>query len=198
VIGIWLNSQWGKYLPKVQSVHIENVVASVAIDQKIDLEKIARAALNVEYDPEQFPGLVYRLEKPKTATLIFGSGKMVCTGGKSEKEVHKAVNIIIKDLRDAGIIDTDSEPIIQIQNIVASASLGADLNLELAAYTLPNVMYEPEQFPGLIYRMKNPKVVLLLFTTGKLVVTGAKKEEEIYAAVDNVLNTLTELGITRR
>jgi transcription initiation factor TFIID TATA-box-binding protein len=185
-------------LPKVQSVHIENVVASVAIDQKINLEKIARAALNVEYDPEQFPGLVYRLEKPKTATLIFSSGKMVCTGGKSEKEVHKAVNIIIKDLRDAGIIDTNSEPIIQIQNIVASASLGADLNLELAAYTLPNVMYEPEQFPGLIYRMKNPKVVLLLFTTGKLVVTGAKKEEEIYAAVDNVLNTLTELGITHR
>ncbi|MEM2134204.1 MAG: TATA-box-binding protein [Candidatus Jordarchaeaceae archaeon] len=185
-------------MPKVQFVHIENVVASVTINQKIDLEKIARATLNVEYDPEQFPGLVYRLEKPKTATLIFSSGKMVCTGAKSEKEVHKAVNLILKDLRDVGIIDVNSEPIIQIQNIVASASLGADLNLELAAYTLPNVMYEPEQFPGLIYRMKNPKVVLLLFTTGKLVVTGAKREEEIYTAVENVLNTLTELGITRK
>ncbi|MBS7251619.1 MAG: TATA-box-binding protein, partial [Candidatus Freyarchaeota archaeon] len=160
--------------------------------------KTARATLNVEYDPEQFPGLVYRLEKPKTATLIFSSGKMVCTGAKSEKEVHKAVNLILKDLRDVGIIDVNSEPIIQIQNIVASASLGTDLNLELAAYTLPNVMYEPEQFPGLIYRMKNPKVVLLLFTTGKLVVTGAKREEEIYTAVENVLNTLTELDITRK
>lgn len=185
-------------MPKVQFVHIENVVASVTINQKIDLEKIAKATLNVEYDPEQFPGLVYRLEKPKTATLIFSSGKMVCTGAKSEKEVHKAVNLILKDLQDVGIIDVNSEPIIQIQNIVASASLGADLNLELAAYTLPNVMYEPEQFPGLIYRMKNPKVVLLLFTTGKLVVTGAKREEEIYTAVENVLNTLTELGITRK
>ncbi|MGQ9720783.1 MAG: TATA-box-binding protein [Candidatus Jordarchaeum sp.] len=184
-------------MPKVQFVHIENVVASVTIDQKIDLEKIARSVLNVEYDPEQFPGLVYRLEKPKTATLIFNSGKMVCTGAKSEKEVHKAVNLIVKELQEAGIIDTTSEPLIQIQNIVASASLGTDLNLELAAYTLPDVMYEPEQFPGLIYRMKNPKVVILLFTTGKLVCTGAKKEEEIYTAVENVLKTLTELGITR-
>ncbi len=184
-------------MPKVQFVHIENVVASVTIDQKIDLEKIARSVLNVEYDPEQFPGLVYRLEKPKTATLIFNSGKMVCTGAKSEKEVHKAVNRIVKELQEAGIIDTTSEPIIQIQNIVASASLGTDLNLELAAYTLPDVMYEPEQFPGLIYRMKVPKVVILLFTTGKLVCTGAKKEEEIYTAVENVLKTLTELGITR-
>lgn len=184
-------------MPKVEFVHIENVVASVTLDQKIDLEKVARTALNVEYDPEQFPGLVYRLEKPKTATLIFSSGKMVSTGSKSEKEVRKAVNIIVNELREAGVIDTTTEPVIQIQNIVASASLGTDLNLELAAYTLPDVMYEPEQFPGLIYRMKNPKVVLLLFTTGKLVCTGAKKEEEIYTAVENVLNTLTERGITR-
>ena len=184
-------------MPTIQFIHIENVVASVTIDQKIDLEKIARSILNVEYDPEQFPGLVYRLEKPNTATLIFNYGQMVCTGAKSEKEVHKAVNRIVKELREAGIIDTTSEPVIQIQNIVASASLGTDLNLELAAYTLPDVMYEPEQFPGLIYRMKNPKVVILLFTTGKLVCTGAKREEEIYTAVENVLKTLTELGITR-
>lgn len=184
-------------MPKVEFIHIENVVASVTLDQKIDLEKVARVTLNVEYDPEQFPGLVYRLEKPKTATLIFSSGKMVCAGSKSEKEVHRAVDTILKELREIGVIDTDTKPVIQVQNIVASASLGTDLNLELAAYTLPNVMYEPEQFPGLIYRMKKPKVVLLLFTTGKLVCTGAKKEEEIYTAVESVLNTLTELGITR-
>jgi transcription initiation factor TFIID TATA-box-binding protein len=184
-------------MPKVEFIHIENVVASVTLDQKIDLKKVARIALNVEYDPGQFPGLVYRLEKPKTATLIFSSGKMVCAGSKSEKEAHKAVNIIVNELREAGIIDTPTEPVIQVQNIVASASLGTELDLELAAYTLSDVMYEPEQFPGLIYRMKNPKVVLLLFTTGKLVCTGAKKEEEIYTAVKSVLNTLVEQGITR-
>nr|MDO8081447.1 TATA-box-binding protein [Candidatus Freyarchaeota archaeon] len=184
-------------MPKVEFVHIENVVASVTLDQRIDLEKVARSVLNVEYDPEQFPGLVYRLEKPKTATLIFSSGKMVCTGSKSEKDVYKAVNSIVTELREAGIVDTTKEPVIQVQNIVASASLGTALNLELAAYTLPDVMYEPEQFPGLIYRMKDPKVVLLLFTTGKLVITGAKREDEIYTAVENVLKTLTELGITR-
>ncbi|WXG40055.1 MAG: TATA-box-binding protein [Candidatus Freyarchaeum deiterrae] len=184
-------------MPKVQYVHIENVVASVTIDQRIDLKKITSSKLNVEYDPEQFPGLVYRLEKPKTATLIFSSGKMVCTGSKSAKDVYRAVDLILADLREAGIVETTKEPVIQVQNIVASASLGTPLNLELAAYTLSDVMYEPEQFPGLIYRMKDPKVVLLLFTTGKLVVTGAKKEEEIYTAVDNVLKTLMDLGITQ-
>ena len=93
-------------MPKVQFVHIENVVASVTIEQRIDLQKIARTVINTEYDPEQFPGLVYRLEKPKTATLIFSSGKMVCTGSKSAEEVYRAVNLIVSDLREAGIVDT--------------------------------------------------------------------------------------------
>jgi hypothetical protein len=84
-----------------------------------------------------------------------------------------------------------------VQNIVASASLGAELNLELAAYSLENVMYEPEQFPGLIYRMKDPKVVILLFGSGKLVCTGAKKEEDVYRAVNNVMKTLLDLGIMK-
>lgn len=154
-------------LPKPK-IRIENVVASVAVNQRIDLDKVARSLLNVEYDPEQFPGLVYRLKKPKTATLIFSSGKMVCTGAKSEAEAGRAVHRIVEHLREAGIQIT-GEPIITVQNIVASASLGAELNLELAAYSLENVMYEPEQFPGLIYRMKEPKVVILLFGSGKLV-----------------------------
>ncbi|MEM4810561.1 MAG: TATA-box-binding protein [Thermofilum sp.] len=142
----------------------------------------------------EFPGLVLRLIRPKTATLIFSSGKMVCTGAKSEAEVYKAVKSIVKLLKQYGI-DIRNEPIIEIQNIVASANLRASVDLEKAAFMLENAMYEPEQFPGLIYRMREPKVVLLIFSSGKVVCTGAKKEEEVREAVMKVYNTLKEYGV---
>lgn len=176
------------------SVNIENVVASVVLNQKIDLDLIAKTIKGVEYNPEQFPGLVFRLSKPKTATLIFNSGKMVCTGAKGEKDARKAINTIIKRLKDIGIPLT-GEPEIRVQNIVASASLGVNLDLDKAAQVLPNTMYEPEQFPGLIFRMDDPEVVLLLFSSGKLVCTGAKKEEEVYRAVEKINKLLHEKGI---
>lgn len=176
------------------TVRIENVVASVVLDQYIDLEAITRSIPNVDYNPDQFPGLVYRLNRPKTATLIFSSGKMVCTGAKSEKDVKRAVKKIITTLRSKGIVIV-GKPKIQIQNIVASANLGIGVNLEKATLLLENVMYEPEQFPGLIYRMDDPKVVLLLFSSGKMVCTGAKKEEEVYIAVDKIHKRLKELDL---
>lgn len=171
---------------------IENVVASVTLNQKLNLEKIAERVPNAEYSPEQFPGLVLRIQKPKTATLIFSSGKMVCTGAKSEKEVRKAVNTIISLLRSYGI-EITGEPIIEIQNIVASANLKAMVDLEKAAYLLENSMYEPEQFPGLIYRMDNPKVVLLIFSSGKVVCTGARREEEVREAINKLYQKLDEI-----
>ncbi len=182
-----------KIMPK-PSVRIENVVASVVLDQYIDLEAITRSIPNVDYNPDQFPGLVFRLNRPKTATLIFSSGKMVCTGAKSEKDVKKAVKKIISTLKSKGIVIV-GKPKITIQNIVASANLRAQVNLEKAALLLENVMYEPEQFPGLIYRMDDPKVVLLLFSSGKMVCTGAKKEEEVYIAVQKIHKKLKELGL---
>ncbi|MHA1137586.1 MAG: TATA-box-binding protein [Candidatus Thorarchaeota archaeon] len=175
---------------------IENVVASVVFNQSFDLDEIAATMPNVEFDPEQFPGLVYRLKKPKTATLVFTTGKMVCTGAKSEKEARRAVHKIVKLVNDAGI-SMSRKPIITVQNIVASASLGAELNLELAAMKLENTLYEPEQFPGLIYRMRDPKVVILLFGSGKLVITGAKFEPQIDEAALKVMDRLLELGVMR-
>jgi len=139
----------------------------------------------VEYRPEQFPGLVFRLKKPKTATLIFNSGKMVCTGAKSEKEARGAVMKVIRELKKNGIVII-SKPELKIQNIVASANLGGMIDLEKSAFTLGKTMYEPEQFPGLIYRMAVPKVVILLFASGKLVCTGAKQEEDVYRAVEKL------------
>jgi transcription initiation factor TFIID TATA-box-binding protein len=170
-------------VPKSKAIiNIENVVASATLNQKVDLNAVVKSYPGVEYRPEQFPGLVFRLKRPKTATLIFNSGKMVCTGAKSEKEARRAVMKVIKELKKGGIIII-SKPELKIQNIVASASLGGMIDLEKAAYTLGKTMYEPEQFPGLIYRMDEPKVVILLFASGKLVCTGAKKEQDVYDAV---------------
>jgi len=173
------------------TTQIQNVVASVVTNSTLDLDEIAATMPNVEFDPEQFPGLVYRLKKPKTATLIFNTGKMVCTGAKSEKDAKRAVHKIVKTLRESGI-KIPGRPVITVQNIVASASLGAELNLELAAVTLENSMYEPEQFPGLIHRMLDPKTVILLFSSGKLVCTGAKKEPDVFRSVNNLHALLEE------
>jgi transcription initiation factor TFIID TATA-box-binding protein len=119
---------------------------------------------------------------------------MVCTGAKSEKEARRAVMKVIKELKKGGIIII-SKPELKIQNIVASASLGGMIDLEKAAYTLGKTMYEPEQFPGLIYRMEGPKVVILLFASGKLVCTGAKKEQDVYDAVQKLHKLLEEQGL---
>ena len=164
------------------SINIENVVASATLKQNIDLNSVVKAFPSVEYRPEQFPGLVFRLKKPKTATLIFGSGKMVCTGAKSERQAKTAVRKVVRELKNNGIVIV-GKPIIVVQNIVASASLGGRIDLEKSTYTLGRTMYEPEQFPGLIYRMEEPKVVILLFASGKLVCTGAKHEDEVYESV---------------
>ncbi len=172
-------------------ISIENVVASATLDQKIDLVSIMKVFRNVEYRPKQFPGLVFRLKRPKTATLIFGSGKMVCTGAKSEKLAQSAVKKVVRELKNSGIIIL-GRPKIVIQNIVASANLGGRIDLEKAAEIMDNVMYEPEQFPGLIYRMKEPKVVMLLFASGKLVCTGAKHEDMVREAVEKLHGILEE------
>jgi len=182
-------------VPKVKAeLSIENVVASATLNQKVDLNAVVKGYPGVEYRPEQFPGLVFRLKRPKTATLIFSSGKMVCTGAKSEKESRRAVLKVIKELKRSGIIIV-GKPEMKIQNIVASANLGGMIDLEKAAYSLGRSMYEPEQFPGLIYRMEEPKVVILLFASGKLVCTGAKKEEDVYIAVDKLHVILEEKAL---
>jgi len=179
-------------MPKTEAIiKIENVVASATLNQKVDLNAVVKGYPGVEYRPEQFPGLVFRLKKPKTATLIFNSGKMVCTGAKSEKESRRAVMKVIKELKKGGIIII-SKPELKIQNIVASANLSGMIDLEKAAYTLGKTMYEPEQFPGLIYRMDEPKVVILLFASGKLVCTGAKKEQDVYDSVHKLHGILEQ------
>ena len=173
------------------SIRIENVVATATLDQKIDLNAVVKGNPGVKYDPKTFPGLVYKLKRPKTSILIFRTGKMVCTGAKSSKEVKKAIKKVVRELKSSGII-IPGKPEIKVVNIVASANLSGRIELEDCAYSLGKTMYEPEQFPGLIYRMDSPKVVILLFSTGKLVCTGATKEEDVYTAVAKLHENLKE------
>ncbi|TBR08564.1 MAG: TATA box-binding protein [Candidatus Nitrosotenuis sp.] len=171
-------------------ITIQNVVASASVGQRIDLDLVTKIFPDVEYNPDQFPGLVFRLESPMTATLIFRTGKMVCTGSKSEEKAIQAVGLVVQNLRTGGI-KIENDAVITIQNIVASADLGSRIHLEEAARTLPRSMYEPEQFPGLIYRMPDPKTVSLIFASGKIVCTGAKKESEVHRSV-HTLHALLE------
>ncbi|MFP3064840.1 MAG: TATA-box-binding protein [Sulfolobus sp.] len=183
-------------VPYKAVVNIENIVATVTLEQQLDLYAMERSVPNVEYDPDQFPGLIFRLESPKVTSLIFKSGKMVVTGAKSTEELIKSVKRIIKTLKKYGMQLT-GKPKIQIQNIVASANLHVIVNLDKAAFLLENNMYEPEQFPGLIYRMDDPRVVLLVFSSGKMVITGAKREEEVHRAVKKIFDKLVELDCVR-
>jgi len=173
------------------TIRIQNIVASAALNQKISLTKIVEKFPFAEYSPRVFPGLVFRLKKPKTATLIFETGKMVCTGAKSEKEAIQAVNKVTRELRSHGI-PLANKPVVNIQNIVASAELNGEIDLENVVYKLKRVMYEPEQFPGAVFRMDEPKVVFLIFSAGKLVCVGAKKGQDVYEAVNKLQKMLEE------
>ena len=175
-------------------ISIVNVVASASIDQRLDLKDITKKFPDVEWHPDSFPGAVFRLKEPKTATLLFRTGKMVCTGAKSEELARKAVKTVVQKLRKGGI-KIKKDATVTVQNIVASINLGGRVQLEETARRLPRSMYEPEQFPGLIHRMLDPKTVILIFSSGKLVCTGAKTEKDVFRSVNNLHSTLEEKNL---
>ncbi len=178
---------------------IQNVVASINLYTTIDLVTAYQTLIDddelfVSYNPETFPGLILKIKKPKISSLVFSSGKLVLTGAKSTEMVHEGVLVMIEILQGVGTKITEKPEII-VQNIVASGNFNhRTINLELAALWLDRSMYEPEQFPGLIYRLVEPKTVLLLFQSGNLVCTGAKTEEQVLKAVDNTYITLDEIN----
>ena len=178
----------------VADIKIENIVASATLGKDIELTTVAKALKGVNFNREQFPGLVYKLKDPKTAALIFGSGKLVCTGAKSVDDSIKAIHITVDQMRTQDA-DIPEEFDITVQNIVASANLQKTLNLEAIALELENTEYEPEQFPGLVYRLSDPKVVLLLFGSGKVVCTGAKTKSDAKLGVERAYDRLSELDL---
>jgi len=174
------------------SIKVVNIVISSSLEQDIPLEKMAATLSNTEYNPEQFPGLVIRIKEPKTSALIFSSGKIVCTGARSMEEVERSIEKIIKSLKKINI-EIKIKPKVTVQNIVAAGNIGMDLNLNSLAIKLPNTEYEPEQFPGLVYKLKGTRATFLLFTNGKIVCTGTKTEDEVYKALDKLIETLKKV-----
>lgn len=180
----------------MEGLKVENVVASSSMESKIDLVKASEVLEGAEYDKEKFPGLVFRIKDPKTAILLFSSGKVVCTGGKTMEDARVSVNKV-KDLLNEHGLETSDEVDVKVQNIVASYGLKHDLNLNSVAMTLglERVEYEPEQFPGLVYRPRDCDVVLLLFGSGNMVCTGAKDIPALEEAVNMVKQELKKAGL---
>ncbi|HLF54554.1 MAG TPA: TATA-box-binding protein [Candidatus Nanoarchaeia archaeon] len=175
-----------------REIKVVNIVVSASLGHDIPLEKMAATLSNTEYNPEQFPGLVIRIKEPKTSALIFSSGKIVCTGARTMANVHESIRKIMKSLEKINI-KIKQEPEVKIQNIVASGSVGMDLNLNVLAMKLENTEYEPEQFPGLVYKLPEQKATFLLFSNGKVVCTGTKSEEAVNNALDKLIENLKKV-----
>lgn len=173
-------------------IKIQNIVVSTSLEHDIPLIKLAETLPNTEYNPEQFPGLVMRIKDPKTSALIFSSGKVVCTGAKSLTKVKESISKIIKNLTKINI-RIRIKPKIVVQNMVASGSIKMDLNLNSLAMKLPNTEYEPEQFPGLVYKLQGTRATFLLFSNGKIVCTGTRSETKLREAVAKLVVNLKKM-----
>lgn len=161
---------------------VENIVSSITLDRHLDLKQLAKRVKEID-NPKQFPGVIYRLEKPKLAMLIFRTGKVICSGARSRKNINEAVDRLLKTLRKAGM-SVKKKPKVEIQNIVASSSLDFKVNLDVLATECVNTEYEPEQFPGLVFRLEEPKTVMLVFRSGRIIITGAKTPKDVEKAAE--------------
>ena len=170
---------------------LTNMVASASLGLELDLYALANKIREIEYEPEQFPGAILKFKDPKASLLLFKNGKVVCVGCKRRDQIEKTIDKTIKMLTPyAKRITKTKKPKIEITNIVASASLGLELDLYRIAYKLKDVEYEPEQFPGAILKFKEPKASLLLFKNGKVICAGAKNEKEIRIVLDKAKKLL--------
>jgi len=146
----------------------------------------------LQYNPKRFAAVIMRIREPKTTALIFASGKMVVTGAKSEDDSKLASRKYARIIQKLGFNAKFTD--FKIQNIVGSCDIKFPIRLEGLASKHHNFSsYEPELFPGLIYRMIKPKIVLLIFVSGKIVLTGAKVREEIYQAFEMIYPVLQGL-----
>jgi len=182
-------------MEKKSNLVVQNIVATTSLEKEVSLSKLARTQPNTEYNPETFPGLVLRIKKPKSAVLVFSSGNLVCTGVQSVAQVREVINQVIKQLKKIGVKVT-IKPKINVQNIVASGSINIDLNLNTLSLELENTEYEPEQFPGLVYKLIKPTATFLLFSNGKLVCTGTKNKEQLEDSM-NQLNKNIRVAMKR-
>ena len=174
-------------------VKITNLVLELNFKRNIPLDRIANRLENAEYEPESFPGLVYRIREPKSTALVFTSGKSILSGISDVDKALKSLQSMIEDFKEIGI-EMKEEPEVKIVNLVATADLGIILDLNKVVYDLGECEYEPEQFPGLVYRMDDPPVVVLIFNTGRVNITGSRDIRTVMKAADNLRKKIEEIG----
>ena len=179
-----------------ETIEVQNVVGSGDLGRELDLAAVARDLAGTEYDPEKMPGMLYRPSAAEATVMLFESGKVIVMGSTSGDGTRKAFRECVADLRSLGLSLTDLSAI-EIQNIVARADFGAQFHLSAVAVGLglEQVEYEPEQFPGLVYRLGTPEAVVLLFGSGKAVIVGVTEPTNIETAVERVATRLTDLGL---
>lgn len=164
--------------PPPEMPQTKNVVATVNVKCKLDLKEIHTKTRNSEYNPKRFAAVVMRIRDPKSTALIFASGKIVITGAKTPNDAYISSRKFVKILQKLEFPAKWTD--YKIVNVVSSCSCGFPVRLEsFAHFKSQNTSYEPELFPGLIYRMKQPKVAIIIFVSGKIVLTGARSPQEI-------------------
>ncbi|XP_005178929.1 TBP-related factor [Musca domestica] len=166
-------------------VKLQNVVATVSLACELNLQDINNRTRNSEYTPSRFHGVVMRMRDPRCTALIFRTGKIICTGARNESEASLGTRKFARIIQKLGypIKFTD----FRLQNIVATVDLRFPIRLEnLNQIHGQFSSYEPELFPGLIYRMVKPRMVLLIFVNGKIVFTGAKARKDILECLDAI------------
>lgn len=178
-------------------IEVQNVVATAKIADSLDLDAVTLEIDGVRYDPDAFPGLVMRLGEPRCSLLLFKSGKVVCTGSKSEQMAGAGIRKAAEVLRRHGF-EASEDVAPTIQNMVGTAAMEHSVRLEDAARSLPRSLYEPELFPGLICRVLDPKCTVLLFASGKMVCAGAKSYQDIVRSAQHVAGELERRGLFGR
>mmetsp|Transcript_2621 Transcript_2621/g.8179 ORF Transcript_2621/g.8179 Transcript_2621/m.8179 type:complete len:240 (+) Transcript_2621:111-830(+) len=177
--------------PSGATVVVQNVVATVNLRVPIDLKKVALSARNAEYNPKKFAAVIMRIRDPRCTALVFSTGKMVVTGAKSEQQSRQGARKFAAIVKKLGYAPKFSE--FKIQNMVATADVGFPIRLEALTYAHAKFSsYEPELFPGLVYRLVNPKTVLLIFVSGRLVITGGKALDQLHTAFDKMYPVICE------
>lgn len=174
-------------------IEVQNIVAFVDLHTQLDLDKLA-SRLPGSYRRERFPALIVKSKEPKMSFLIFRNGKMNCTGANRISRVREGVAKLVGQLRGLGVA-IGKDPVITVTNLVATVDLGLTLNLDELALNLENVEYEPETFPGLVYRPYESRVSVLVFGNGKLVVAGFREMPEGRKIVEGLLERLRDAGL---
>jgi transcription initiation factor TFIID TATA-box-binding protein len=176
-------------------ITVENIIAYAKVADELDIYKISEKVPGFMYDPTEFLGLTLKLEKPNVAILLLPNGKVICTGAKKIEDIEFSIKEVVNKIKSIGI-KIKSKTELEIQNIVASLDLNKELNLSLIAkeLMLEDTSYEPDHFPGIIYKIDDTGAVLLISSTGKIVCVGVKNLEDATKAIEMMKEKISSIG----